>query len=931
VEKIVGYDYREHMTVVSFEPGEEKFFRLPPISPGQVVVASPDQDPVDPKHRPPRSSSGGDLTQPPPVPPAPRDDLVLELTHPGGISATGTVGVTADSLWTDDLWRVRVTDKRPAGTTASRDVRLVAKYNSLLPMRERRVPTAFYRAGFETNYNDQQYLHVAFDGINIEIGFREDFALLYGLELPGDPKHLFRVIPVYPASFDHRVEMSDVVFDVGAGPHPNGSGNSVFFSIRCGFPAVTVNVETPVVPDFSFPLEPFSVLVRLWLSAFNGRLYYVPTIESNLLDQLDHDVTVPDTGSTTFTKTINLKQYVTDAIQDALYRAQYPYENDLDYPSSFGALLGRWLAGRESPIRAVSYAPGPGDKLGTDGIVEQATGDIVVHYVDVREPPQQSDLPTAIGPGGAIGGGETSDDSIPLFDPPFRDEEPQWDPSELGGLPGRQPGSHPHTRDLGPLGQIDHIVVLMQENRSFDHVMGYLSKLKLDPRVDGLLPDDDPNVAKQFNHYTDPQGGQANFYPKPAAGTGWDPHIPGPCHEHECVVAQVGGGAMGGFVSQWAERLGPPGQPVPANDPRLELVMEYHTPEQLPMYELLRKEFVLCDAWHTSHPGPTWPNRFVLLTGDLNTDAAGNVEENSPVPTVMPPIQRKTIFDYLTAWDVPWRVFEHGYSFPRLFRNFTYNLTDITAFHDPNDGFEATARSGRLPAVTLIEPDYIELPPGNDDHAPANMACGQDLVNHIFRALVASPDWDRTLFLITYDEHGGFYDHKEPPTNAVPPLANNSDVLGPRVPGFVISPLVERGQVTHEVFDHTSIGATILRRFAPVHGPVPSVSPRMDAARDFGFLLTQPARPQSDFDSLELPQLLEEQYKDQPELNPCQPVPALRAAELATDAPDEDFHWLLATVRLATGQPPRTVTPRPPRGRPDDRPPGDHPTRLGPR
>jgi len=929
VDKIVGYDYREHLTVVSFEPGQERFFRLPPISPGQVTVASPDQDPTDPKERPPRSSSNGDLTKPPPVQPAPRDDLVLELTHPGGVSVSGTVGVTADSLWTDDLWRVRVTDKRPASATAAHDVRLVAKYNSLLPIRERRVPAAFYRAGFATNYNDQQYLQVALDDINVEIGFREDFRLLYGLEMAGDPKHLFRVIPVYPVSFAHRVEMSDVVLDIGAGPHPNGSGNSAFFSIRCGFPALTVNVHA-IGQDFSVDVEAFSILVRLWLSAFNGRLYYVPTIESTLLDQLDRDVTYPDPLSPSFTKTINLKQYVTDAIQDALYRAQYPYENDLDYPSSFGALLGRWMAGRESPIRAVGYEPGPGDKLGSDGIVEQATGHILVHYTDVREPPQQSDLPVTVGPGGTIGGGEVSDDSVPLFDPPFRDEEPQWDPSELGdALPGREPGSHPHTRDLGPLGQIEHIVVLMQENRSFDHVMGYLSKMKLDPRVDGLLPDDHPDVAKQYNHYTDPQGGQANVYPKPAGGTGWDLHIPGPCHEHECVVAQVAGGSMGGFVSQFAERLGPPGNPVPANDVRLQLVMEYHTPDQLPMYELLRKEFVLCDAWHTSHPGPTWPNRFILLTGDLNTDAAGNVEENSPDPTVMPPIQRKTIFDYLTAWNVPWRVFEHGYSFPRLFRNFTYNLTEITDFDDQDNGFEATARSGRLPAVTLIEPDYIELPPGNDDHAPANMACGQDLVNRIFRALIASPDWERTLFVITYDEHGGFYDHKAPPTNAVPPLANNSDVLGPRVPGFVISPLVERGQVSHEVFDHTSIGATILRRFAPIHGAVPSVSRRMDAARDFGFLLTQPARPRSDFDSLELPPLLAEQYKDQPALNPCQPVPELRAAELATDMPGEDFHWLLAAARLATGQPPKAVVPRAPRERPEG--PRGEPTRIGPR
>src|SRR5207247_3876682 len=111
--------------------------------------------------------------------------------------------------------------------------------------------------------------------------------------------------------------------------------------------------------------------------------------------------------------------------------------------------------------------------------------------------------------------------------------------------------------------------------------------------------------------------------------------------------------------------------------------------------------------------------------------------------------------DHLNELGISSKVFEHGYSFPRLFGNFTFDITNIVPFDDPVRGFEATARSGALPQVTLIEPDYIDLPPGNDDHPPADMADGQNLVRGIMEALIDSPTWERTLFVITYDEHGG--------------------------------------------------------------------------------------------------------------------------------------------------------------------------------
>ena len=173
-------------------------------------------------------------------------------------------------------------------------------------------------------------------------------------------------------------------------------------------------------------------------------------------------------------------------------------------------------------------------------------------------------------------------------------------------------------------------------------------------------------------------------------------------------------------------------------------------------------------------------------------------------------------------------------------------MTNILPFNDPNVGFEKAAIDGNLPDVTWIEPDYIEVPPGNDDHAPANMKDGQILVEKIVRALVKSPQWAKTLLIITYDEHGGFYDHVTPPPND-PPLGDSRRTMGPRVPAFVISPLVEPGSVFHDRFDHTSIGATILRRFCGRNPP--KVSERMDKARDLRKVLNRADAPvlRSDF------------------------------------------------------------------------------------
>jgi phospholipase C len=341
--------------------------------------------------------------------------------------------------------------------------------------------------------------------------------------------------------------------------------------------------------------------------------------------------------------------------------------------------------------------------------------------------------------------------------------------------------------DRGLLANIDHIVVLMMENRSFDHMLGYLSKEgnqagQKRPDVDGLR-------GGEKNRY------KGRDYPSfPLTGTG-TVFLESPGHGHACVVNQVNGGKLDGFVADFANHYEEEGV-----DPGK--VMGYYTAAQVPVYDFLAQEFLICQRWFAAHPGPTFPNRFYTLTGRLNRDAHGRFEFDNPHGNDFTPVFTKTIFDHLTEHAVSWHYYEHGYCFLRMFDRYTWDDEYIVEARDPVKGFFANARAGTLPSVSFIDPDFIDVPPGNDDGPPADIAAGQRLVAEVVQAVMESPSWNKTLLVITYDEHGGFFDHVSPPA-AIPVSAINE--CGVRVPTFVISPWVDRGKVTDLVFDHTSI------------------------------------------------------------------------------------------------------------------------------
>jgi phospholipase C len=220
--------------------------------------------------------------------------------------------------------------------------------------------------------------------------------------------------------------------------------------------------------------------------------------------------------------------------------------------------------------------------------------------------------------------------------------------------------------------------------------------------------------------------------------------------------------------------------------------------------------------------------------------------------------------------------------------------------------------------VSFIEPDYIEAPDGNDDHAPADMFNGQRLIATIVSALLDSPQWNNTLLIITYDEHGGFYDHVPPAyetthtaadgtttTRNIPPLATGERCLGVRVPAFVISPYIPsmpggKVNVAKAIYDHTTIPATILRRFC---GPFPpNFGARMAEMPDLRDVLTLNApRPRSDFDTLAA-EMAAIAGRASVRVNGQVPPAPLRAP--APDRMEDDFHGLIAYASSVTGMGP---------------------------
>jgi phospholipase C len=391
------------------------------------------------------------------------------------------------------------------------------------------------------------------------------------------------------------------------------------------------------------------------------------------------------------------------------------------------------------------------------------------------------------------------------------------------------------------LDRVEHIVVLMMENRSYDHMLGYLSLQGRRPELDGL------------------QAGMANAYHD---GSGKFPQYDGlsfgvheltdtrmtkaqdPPHGGSSVDLQLKDNS-GGFVQTYMDERGGPSEVHPAD------VMGYHSDAQLPVYDHLVEKFCVCDRWFSSVAGSTFPNRLYSMAGR----AAGKRENDDPPIYHLPSFVRH--LDQVKG--VSWATFVHDVT-PILWGvdndyPFHHLLDEHVAWFDGHfrpphfgDTFIQRAAKRKLPNVCWIDPSFADLrtglmrliaPPSNDDHPPSDVTLGQALVLKLYDALASSRLWEKTLLVITYDEHGGFYDHVPPPLD---PPDDNPKVFkryGVRVPAIVVSPLVGRRSFSHELFDHTSIIKTILLRFARSDNTIPDMGKRVSNANHLGLLLTE--------------------------------------------------------------------------------------------
>lgn len=406
------------------------------------------------------------------------------------------------------------------------------------------------------------------------------------------------------------------------------------------------------------------------------------------------------------------------------------------------------------------------------------------------------------------------------------------------------------------LGSIKYIVQLMFENRSFDQMLGFLyadqnNKSPTGQAFEGLTgdesnPDSTGREIKVFK--IDNTLAHPYFMPGADPGEGfYNTNLQlFSTHDPDAGARSTNNGFVVNFQSAIAyDQQHHYKDTLP--DTKATYIMGMYTPELLPIMSALAKGFAVCDHWFASAPTQTIPNRAFAAAAT----SQGRLDNHVKVFTC------PSIFGRLSDAKIDWAIY--GYNRQPLTR---LDFPDTKSADESHFGlfedFKARAAAGTLPAYTFLEPDFSAS--GNSQHPNYDVAAGEQLMHDVYYALRNSPCWNETLLLITYDEHGGNYDHVAPPTNATTPDESAGEFdnfdftrFGVRIPAVLISPLIAAGTVFRAqagTIDHTSVLKTIEERWN-----VPALTARDQAAPSLGDVLTL-VQPRTDdpLDGIAVPQ-----------------------------------------------------------------------------
>jgi phospholipase C len=357
------------------------------------------------------------------------------------------------------------------------------------------------------------------------------------------------------------------------------------------------------------------------------------------------------------------------------------------------------------------------------------------------------------------------------------------------------PGALPTSKLHGSSIPIDTVVVLMQENRSFDSYFGQLHD-EGQPHVKPVPP----NASNPDP--TNPSGPPITRFHK----------------DHYCETADLDhswngthdewdGGKMDGFTAA----------NVDTTDPTGARTMGYYDANDLPFYYGLYSTFAMADRYFASVLSQTFPNRFFLLAGT----SFGHIANDFPTGDPVNDFAQRTVFNLLDEAGVTWKVYFSQIPFAD---EFSYVRNHVPGNVVPVADFYTDATNGTLPQVSFVDPIFVgQANVETDEHPPSNIQVGESFVAGVVSALFGSPQWAHAALFLDYDEHGGFYDHVPPPAACVPddipPMLQTGDVVAPfdrygiRVPAVVVSPYARPHYVSHRVYDHTSVLRFIETRF----------------------------------------------------------------------------------------------------------------------